>query len=68
MLERVRAGDTFISEMVKVIYATTDPRLHGAAALSVFAHLEDLLERGRIETDGAPSLNGAFRLAPGGAS
>ncbi|OBZ92943.1 beta-lactamase [Pararhizobium polonicum] len=68
VLERVRAGDTHIPEMVKVIYATTDPRLHGAAALSVFAHLEDLLERGQVETDGPPALTGAFRLAPGGAS
>ncbi|WP_438749677.1 MBL fold metallo-hydrolase [Pararhizobium sp. O133] len=68
VLERVRAGDILIPDMVKVIYATTDPRLHGAAALSVFAHLEDLLERGQVETDGVPSLTGAFRLAPGGAS
>ncbi|WP_455272385.1 MBL fold metallo-hydrolase [Rhizobium herbae] len=68
VLERVRAGDSHIAEMVKVIYATTDPRLHGAAALSVFAHLEDLIERGQVETDGAPSLIGAFRLTPGGAS
>lgn len=68
VLERVRAGDRFIPEMVKVIYATTDPRLHGAAALSVFAHLEDLLERGQIETDGPPSLTGAYRLVSGGAS
>lgn len=68
VLERVRAGDILIPDMVKVIYATTDIRLHGAAALSVFAHLEDLLERGQVETDGAPSLTGAYRLAPGGAS
>ncbi|WP_349437672.1 MBL fold metallo-hydrolase [Pararhizobium sp. A13] len=68
VLERVRAGDTLIPDMVKVIYATTDPRLHGAAALSVFAHIEDLVERGQVETDGPPSLTGAYRLAPGGAA
>ena len=68
VLERVRAGDRTIAEMVRVIYATTDRRLHGAAALSVLAHLEDLLERGQVETDGAPSLAGTYRLAPGGAT
>ncbi|MBB5537239.1 MBL fold metallo-hydrolase [Rhizobium giardinii] len=68
VLERVRAGDSLIPDMVKVIYATTDPRLHGAAALSVFAHIEDLVERGQVETNGPPSLAGTYRLAPGGAT
>lgn len=68
VLERIRAGDSQIAEMVKVIYASTDIRLHGAAALSVLAHLEDLIEQGRVETDGPPSLLGTYRLAPGGAS
>jgi len=63
VLERIRAGDRLIPDMVKVIYASTDPRLHGAAALSVLAHLEDLLEKGRVATDGPPSLSGAYRLA-----
>ena len=31
------------------------------------AHLEDLIEQGRVETDGPPSLLGTYRLAPGGA-
>ncbi len=30
VLERIRKGDRLIPEMVKVIYAATDPRLHGA--------------------------------------
>ncbi|MCA1403480.1 MBL fold metallo-hydrolase [Ensifer sp. IC3342] len=67
VLERIRAGDRKIPDMVKVIYASTDPRLHGAAALSVLAHLEDLVEQGRVETDGPPSLFGDYRLVPGGA-
>ncbi|WP_075290093.1 MBL fold metallo-hydrolase [Pararhizobium arenae] len=68
VLERIRAGDRFIADMVKIIYASTDPRLHGAAALSVLAHIEDLVERGQVETDGPPSLAGDYRLAAGGAS
>ncbi|WEX87818.1 MBL fold metallo-hydrolase [Sinorhizobium garamanticum] len=66
VLERIRAGDRKIPDMVKVIYASTDPRLHGAAALSVLAHLEDLVEQGRVETGGPPSLLGDYRLVPGG--
>ena len=30
----------------RAIYRDTDPRLHGAAGLSVLAHLEDLIARG----------------------
>lgn len=60
VLERIRLGDRTIPEMVKVIYASTDPRLHGAAALSVLAHLEDLLAQGRVSTDGPASLSGLY--------
>lgn len=63
ILERIRGGDRLISEMVKVIYARTDIRLHGAAALSVLAHLEDLIEKGLVTTDGPPSLVGEYRVA-----
>ncbi|MBY5325208.1 MBL fold metallo-hydrolase [Rhizobium leguminosarum] len=63
VLARVQAGDTQIAEMVKVIYRDTDPTLHGAAALSVLAHIEDLLERGEIAADGPPSLAALYRPA-----
>ncbi|AXV14651.1 MBL fold metallo-hydrolase [Neorhizobium sp. SOG26] len=63
VLERVKAGDRKIPDMVKVIYATTDPRLHGAAALSVLAHLEDLVGKGIVATNGAPSLTGEYWIA-----
>lgn len=60
VLERVLQGDRTIPDMVKVIYRETDPRLHGAAALSVLAHLEDLVGRGEVKTDGHPSLDGIY--------
>jgi hypothetical protein len=63
VLERIKAGDRLIPDMVKAIYRDTDARLHGAAALSVLAHLEDLVEKGRVETDGPPALTGAYRPA-----
>ncbi|WP_027685672.1 MBL fold metallo-hydrolase [Rhizobium leguminosarum] len=62
VLARVQAGDTEIAEMVKVIYRDTDPKLHGAAALSVLAHIENLMERGEIAADGPPSLAATYRL------
>ncbi|MBX4860162.1 MBL fold metallo-hydrolase [Rhizobium sophorae] len=64
VLARVQAGDERIAEMVKVIYRDTDPKLHGAAALSVLAHIEDLLGRGEIAADGPPSLAALYRPAP----
>ncbi len=61
IVERLRNGDRLIAGIVGNIYTDTDPRLHGAAALSVLAHLEDLVARGVVETDGEPSVGGIFR-------
>ncbi len=60
VLDRVRAGDQSIADMVAAIYRDTDPRLHRAAALSVFAHIEDLAARGLVATDGPPALAGRY--------
>lgn len=60
VLTRIKTGDRTIAEMVKVIYRSTDPRLHGAAALSVLAHIEDLIEKGLVETNGPPALTGIY--------
>ena len=50
-------------EEVAAIYRETDPRLHGAAALSVLAHIEDLSARGEILSAGPPSLDGEYEAA-----
>ncbi|MER9346079.1 MBL fold metallo-hydrolase [Mesorhizobium sp. M0239] len=63
ILERVKEGDRTIVDMVKAIYRDTDPRLHGAAGLSVLAHLEDLTARGLVVTDAAPAIDGIFTPA-----
>ena len=60
VLARIKAGDRTIPDMVKIIYRSTDPRLHGAAALSVLAHIEDLIEKGEVQTEGPPSLGGLY--------
>ncbi len=62
ILERLKVGDRNIADMVKVIYRETDPRLHGAAGLSVLAHLEDLVARGLVACDGVPRLSGHYEI------
>ncbi|MEL6919642.1 MAG: MBL fold metallo-hydrolase [Pseudomonadota bacterium] len=64
ILARLEKGDRDIPTLVAHIYADTDPRLHGAAALSVLAHLEDLVRRQQVKTDGAaPAIDGRYERA-----
>lgn len=63
ILERLAAGDRTVRAIVAAIYRETDPRLHGAAGLSVLAHLEDLAARGLVSAEGDVSLDGIFRPA-----
>lgn len=59
ILERLRGGDRRIPEMVAAIYRDTDPRLHGAAGLSVLAHLENLVARGLVQAEDV-AIDGTF--------
>ena len=61
ILDRLRQGDRSIDELVRAIYRDTDPKMHAAAALSVLAHLEDLVDRKLVATDSALSVRGIFR-------
>jgi hydroxyacylglutathione hydrolase len=63
ILHRLSKGETDIPTIVRAIYIGIDPRLTGAAGLSVLAHLEDLVARGVVETDGQPAIDGVYRLA-----
>jgi glyoxylase-like metal-dependent hydrolase (beta-lactamase superfamily II) len=63
ILDRLAAGDTTIPDMVAAIYKDTDPRMHGAAALSVLAHVEDLVARDFVEADGEVAIDSRYRLA-----
>ncbi len=58
--ERVQAGDRFIPLIVERLYSGLDPKLKRAAALSVFAHLEDLVVRGLVQTAGEARLDGEY--------
>ncbi len=61
IITRLRAGDTMIADIVANIYKGLDPRLRGAAALSVFAHMEDLVARGEAACAGPVVLTAAYR-------
>ncbi len=63
ILHRLAKGETDIPSIVRAIYIGIDPRLTGAAGLSVLAHMEDLVTRKLVETDGIPAIDGVYRLA-----
>ena len=65
ILDQIALGRGRIAQMVPVIYAEVDPRLHPAAAHSVLAHLIHLERTGRVVSDGAPGPASLYRLAPG---
>ena len=63
ILHRLAKGEADIPTMVRAIYIGIDPRLMTAAGYSVLAHLEDLVARGVVATDGDPVIGGTYRLA-----
>src|SRR6202035_4713933 len=65
ILHRLAKGETDIPTMVRAIYIGIDPRLMNAAGYSVLAHLEDLVARGIVATDGDPVIGGMYRLGGG---
>ncbi len=62
ILRRIALGDETIEAMVAPIYVGLDPRLRGAAARSVLAHLVELVETGQVLSDGPPTLGARYRL------
>ena len=63
ILHRLAKGEADIPTMVRAIYIGIDPRLMTAAGYSVLAHLEDLVARGIVATEGDPVIGGTYRLA-----
>jgi glyoxylase-like metal-dependent hydrolase (beta-lactamase superfamily II) len=62
ILTQVRAGKTRIGEIVSMLYADVDRRLHAAARLSVLAHMIRLTRAGRVHTNGPPGLDSIYRI------
>lgn len=63
ILRKLSRGESDIPGIVQAIYIGLDPRLTKAAALTTYAHLETLVERDLVQTDGALSLGGRYRLS-----
>lgn len=62
ILHRLAKGEADIPTIVRASYIGIDPRLAGAAGYSVLAHLEDLVARNVVATDGDPTIGGSYRL------
>lgn len=63
ILEQLKAGETRIKDVVRVIYAAVDPKLHPAACHSVLAHMIRLIELGEVRVEGAPGVDSRYALA-----
>ncbi len=55
ILSCIRDGRQTIPEIVEIVYRGLDPRLVNAASLSVAAHVEHLVDRGLVVSDGPPT-------------
>jgi glyoxylase-like metal-dependent hydrolase (beta-lactamase superfamily II) len=65
ILSELTKGEADIRALVEAIYVGLDPRLMRPAGLSVLAHLEDLVVRGKVLTDGDPAIDKCYRFAVG---
>lgn len=55
-------GISTIPEMVRSMYTHLPDGMHGAAARSVLAHMEHMVETGRVKCEGPPTSNSIFFL------
>jgi glyoxylase-like metal-dependent hydrolase (beta-lactamase superfamily II) len=63
IIAQLKAGRTTIRDMVPVMYADVDKRLHPAACHSVMAHMIHLVRIGKVKTDGQPDIEAVYALA-----
>jgi glyoxylase-like metal-dependent hydrolase (beta-lactamase superfamily II) len=63
ILECVGSGVELITEMVPKMYSDTPEFMYPAAARSVLAAMEYLVQRGQVISDGAVSLDARYRLS-----
>lgn len=60
ILDTVKRGASSIDQITKAVYRGIDASVFGAACLSTLAHIEHLIERGLISSNGPPTLKGTF--------
>ncbi|MBI2820248.1 MAG: MBL fold metallo-hydrolase [Acidobacteria bacterium] len=63
ILRRLGQGEASVSEIVRAVYTDVSTSLHGAAALSVLAHLIELVDLNQVACDGPPASAQRFRLS-----
>ena len=63
IVAQLEAGLHSIKDMVSIIYADVDKRLHPAACHSVLAHMIRLVELGRVTCVGPPCVDSEYWLA-----
>ena len=63
IINALKDGPKTVMDMVPVLYAAVDSRLHPAAARSMLASIFHLVETGVVATDGAPGPASVYRLA-----
>lgn len=61
VMDFLARGPGRIADIVRANYPGLAPALIGAAALSVFAHVEDLIGRGLVASEGEARLDSLFR-------
>ncbi len=62
IVEQLKKGRSGIKEIVTAMYADIDPRLHGAAALNVLAHLIRLVRNETVRCEGEPGMKSIYTL------
>jgi glyoxylase-like metal-dependent hydrolase (beta-lactamase superfamily II) len=62
IIGQLEQGKRLIKDMVAVIYADVDKRLHPAACHSVLAHMIRLVELGRVGCEGPPCVGSEYWL------
>lgn len=62
ILRQLEDGPVSINILVDRMYKDVDPRLHGAAARSVLAHLIALVDDGKVAADGPLGLEATYSL------
>lgn len=60
ILARLQAGDRSVDDIIAASYSGIDPRLRRGAALSVLAHLQDLVDRELVTSEGPVTLDARF--------
>ena len=61
IVDQLKKGRATIKEITAAMYADVDKRLHGAAALNVYAHLIRLVRNGTVACDGEPTTSSEFQ-------